>query len=218
MEEELTVKQLMAGIKDRDAEVRAAACQSAGKVGAAAVRPLAKLMAEMDAGLAQLTKGSGAGKDDKEQIAYQLEVGRSAKRGLWVLVRHAGRPGADDERKPVEGRLCNLLGGDQPVAVQREVLWMLSEIGGGPAIQAIRDMPGILENKDLREDARCAVERIPGEAATQALLEALEMSYDDFRLAIAHSLRVRGVEVDKKKYPPQKLVPTGQTEVTPVKG
>ncbi len=216
MEEELTVKQLMAGIKDRDAEVRAAAWQSAGKVGTAAVGPLAKLMAQMDAGLAQLTKGSGSGKDDKEQLAYQLEVGRAAKRGLWVIVRHAGRPGADDEKKPVEGRLCNLLGGDQPLAVQREVLWMLSEIGGRRAIEAIRNMPGILENKDLREDARCAVERIPGEAATQALVEALENSGDDFRLAIAHSLRVRGVEVDKKRYPPQKLIPMQQTKVVPV--
>lgn len=193
MDEELTVEQLIAKIKDSNPEVRAAAWQNAGKCGAAAVPALARVITHED-----------------------MEVARAAKRGLWVLVRYVGRPGADDERKPVVDRLCKLLGEDQPVAVRREVLWMLSEIGGDEAVEAIRNMPGILENKDLREDARCAVERIPGKAATDALLEGLEASMDDFRLALAQSLRVRGVEVDKKRYPPQKLVPTKQTTVEPV--
>ena len=193
MEEELTVEQLIAKIKDSDPKVRAAACLSAGKCGAAAVPALAGVMTH-----------------------EETEVARAAKRGLWVLVRYVGRPGADDERKPVVDGLCKLLGEDQPVAVRREVLWMLSEIGGDEAVETIRNMPGILENKDLREDARCAVERIPGEAATRALMDGLEASMDDFRLALAQSLRVRGVEVDKKRYPPQKLVPTKQTQVEPV--
>ena len=218
MDEELTVQQLIAKIKDRDAQVRAAAWQNAGSVGAAAVRPLAGLMGQMDAELAQSAKGgSGTDKDDKEAIAYNLEVRRAAKRGLWVIVRHVGRPGAEKERRPVAGRLCRLLLDDQPVAVKREVLWMLSEIGGAQAVAAIREMPDILEDRGLREDARCVVERIPGREATDALLDALEGSTDDeFRLAIAHSLRVRGVEVDKKRYPPQKLIPTKQTKVVPV--
>ena len=33
---------------------------------------------------------------------------------------------------------------------------------------------------------------------------------------IAHSLRVRGVEVDEERYPPQKLIPMKQTKVVPV--
>lgn len=206
MEEELTLEQLIAKIKDRDGKVRAAAWLSAGPVGAAAVKPLAALMAEMQA------EAPGAG---KEESAYRLEVGRAAKHALWAIVRHAGRPGADDEKRPVVDRLCGLLGGGQPAAVQREVLWMLSEIGGDGAVDAIRWIPGILENKEIREDARCAVERIPTDSATQALLEGLEASGDDFRLALAQSLRLRGVDVDKKRYPPQKLVPTKQTEVKP---
>ena len=193
MDEELTVEQLIAKIKDSDPEVRAAAWLSAGKCGAAAVPALARVMTH-----------------------EEMEVARAAKRGLWVVVRYVGRPGADDERKPVVDRLCKLLGEDQPVAVRREVLWMLSEIGGDEAVEAIRNIPGILENKELREDARCAVERIPGEAATRALMDGLEASMDDFNLALAQSLRVRGVEVDKKRYPPQKLVPTKQTTVEPV--
>jgi hypothetical protein len=216
MEEELTVEQLIAKLKDRDARVRAAAWQGAGKVGAAAVRPLANLMAEMDAQLAHLTKQPGA---EKNQIAYQLEVGRAAKHGLWAIIRYVGRPGAGDEKRPVVDRLCSLLGGggvpSGSPAVLREVLWMLSEIGGDEAVDAIRNIPGILEDKEIREDARCAVERIPGEAATQALWDGLQAASDDFGLAIAQSLRLRGAEVDKEKYPCQKLVPTRQTKVQP---
>lgn len=215
--EELTVEQLIAKIKDRNADVRAAAWQGAGELGAAVVQPLAALMAEMDAELAQLAKGSGTGKEDKEEIGYKHEVGRAAKRGLWVVVRHVGRPGADQEKGPVVDALCRLLLGNQPALVKREVLWMLSEIGGPQAVAAIRDIPDILDNRDLREDARCAVERIPGKEAIEALIEALENAADrEFRLAVAHSLRVRGVEVDKKRYPPQKLIPMKQTKVVPV--
>jgi len=217
MEEELTLEQLIGKIKDRDDKVRAAAWQSAGKVGAAAVKPLADLMTEMDAEVARLTKSSGTARDE---IAYNLEVGRAAKHALWAIVRYVGRPGADDEKRPVVGALCRLLGGGRVpsgwAAVLREVLWMLSEVGGDEAVNAIRNIPGILEDQQIREDARCAVERIPGQAATQALLDGLEGASDDFRLAIAQSLRVRGAEVDKEKYPSQKLVPTRQTKVQPV--
>lgn len=208
MEEDLTVEQLIAKIKDRDPDVRAAAWLSAGKVGAAAVGPLADLMAEMDAELAQLAKGSGAGKDDKEQMAYLLEAGRAAKHGLWALVRHVGRPGAEDERKPVVGRLCNLLGGDQPVAVQREVLWMLSEIG---ADESVGPIARLLGHKDLREDARCALERLGGDKAVAALKAALAAAPDDFKMNIAQSLRARGVTVGA--LPCRKLVPTRKTRV-----
>jgi len=212
MEEELTVEQLIAKIKDRDDKVRAAAWQSAGKVGAAAVKPLADLMAEMAAQLARPADNSGTAKDE---IAYKLEVGRAAKHALWAIVRYVGRPGAGDEKKPVVDRLCRLLGGGQPSVVIREVLWMLSEIGGDEAVDAIRQIPGLLEDKEIREDARCAVERIPGDAATQALWDGLQAASDDFNLAIAQSLRVRGAEIDKEKYPSQKLVPTRQTKVQP---
>jgi hypothetical protein len=112
--------------------------------------------------------------------------------------------------------LIGLLAEGQPDGLRSEVLWMLSEIGGDETVTAIREIPGILENKVLREDARCCVERIPGEAAVAALKEALEAAPDDFKLAVAQSLRARGVPVDEKKYPCVKLVPAKQTEVKPV--
>jgi hypothetical protein len=143
-----------------------------------------------------------------------LEVARAAKNALWKIVRHAGRPGADEEQKAVESELCELLGDDQPVPVRREVLWMLSEIGGDLAVESIRQMPNILDNQDLREDARCAVQRIPGDAAIAALKDGLDYAPDDFKPALAAALRARGVEVPG--IPDGKLVPTKQTKVTPV--
>ena len=184
------VGKLIAAIKDPDDKVRSAAWVDAGQYGAAAVRPLADVMT-----------------DDR------LEVARAAKRGLWTVVRHVGRPGADQERQQVEAALCGLLGDDWSDTVRREVLWMLSEIGGDDAVEAIRDIPDILERKGIRDDARCAVERIPGDLAVQTLEEALEFAPEDFQSSIAQSLRARGIEVDEQAYPCQKLVPTKETKV-----
>ena len=189
--EELNVEELIAQITGGDENVRAEAWQGAGKYGAPAVKPLAKLVTHTE-----------------------LEVGRAAKRAMWKIVRHAGRPGADEERKAVEYALCRLIGPEQPAAVRREALWMLSEIGGTMTIEAVRDLPGILEDKEIREDARCCVERIPANAAVWALQDGLDAAPEDFRIPLAQSLRVRGVEVPG--LPCQKLVPTKQTQVKPV--
>jgi HEAT repeat protein len=189
--EELNIEELIAKIKDADDKVRCAAWLGAGKYGAAAVAPLAEVMA-----------------------TGELEVARAAKRGLWVVVRHVGRPGADKEKQPVVAALCGLLGDEVPVGVRREALWMLSEIGGDEAVQAIADMDNILENKELREDARGAVERIPGQFAVDTLQMGFNAAPEDYKINMAQSLRARGVEVPG--YPCQKLVPTKQTEVQPV--
>ena len=45
------------------------------------------------------------------------------------------RPGANNAKMAVVAKLCGLLGADQPVSVRREVIWMLSEIGGFRAIK-----------------------------------------------------------------------------------
>jgi len=191
MDEELTLDLLIARLQDPDDKVRAAARDAAGPVGAAAVVPLAKLMAE-----------------------GELEISRAAKRALWVIVRHVGRPGADDEKGPVISKLFKLLDDDQPVAVRREALWMISEIYTG--CQGLGRVRRLLDDKELREDARCCLQRQPHEYATVHLQDALEKATDDFKYALASALRARGVEVDPKKYPCQKLVPTKQTQVKPL--
>jgi len=182
------VDELIAGLKNTSDKVRTEAWLGAGKAGAEAVEPLAKVMTD-----------------------NELEVARAAKRALWKIVRHTGRPGADDEKRAVETKLLGLLGDDQPVAVRREVLWMLSEIGGS---SSIRPIARLMRNKELREDARMALERIPINRAVRALRASFKTAPEDFKTNIAQSLRKRGEEVEG--YPCQKLVPKKETNVKPL--
>jgi len=178
------VNDLIEKIKSPDDKVRGPAWQSAAPLGAPAVKPLAEVA---------LT-------------STEMEVARAAKRALWKIVRQAGRPGADKERKAVEAELVPLLTAGEP-NVRREFVWMLSEIGGDASVQPLA---ALLADKDLREDARAALQRIPGGKSLSALKSALKTAPVDYRPAIAVSLRVRGVKV--KEYPDQKLVPTRPKE------
>jgi len=182
------VRDLVAKIKDSSPEVRTQAWLGAGDVGADAVQPLSKVMTDDD-----------------------LEVARAAKRALWQIVRHAGRPDAEGQKRAVVSKLIGLLGDDQPVAVRREVLWMLSEIGPR---RRIKPIAGLLADADLREDARMVLERIPGKASVTALKAALKDVPEEFKPNVAQSLRRRGVKVSG--YPCVKLVPSKQTGVKPL--
>lgn len=183
------VYNLMSRIRDDDAKVRTEAWQSAGQVGALAVKPLAGAMTNKD-----------------------LEVARAAKRGLWKIVRHVGRPKAGNMKRAVTDKLVELLGDDQPVPVRREVLWMLSEIGGRKSIKPIA---ALLSNRELREDARMSLQRIPGRGAVAVLRAGLINANDDFKLNIAQSLRQRGVKVPGLDC--IKLIPTKKTNVKSLK-
>jgi len=183
------VERLIGKIKDSSEKVRTEGWLSAGEVGAPAVEPLAKVMTDKD-----------------------MEVARAAKRALWKIVRHTGRPRAVKEKRAVQTELLELLGDDQPVSVRREVLWMLSEIG---TFKAVKPIAALLSNKRLREDARMALERIPSRSAVRALRAGLKAAPEDFKLNIAQSLRKRGADVPG--LPCVKLVPTKKTNVKPVR-
>ncbi len=179
-----SVADLLARIQNTDDAVRGPAWQNAGPVGAPAVVPLGELMTHAD-----------------------FEIARSARRAIERIVRHAGRPGADAEREAVATELARLL--RHPAAlVRRHALWMLSEIGGRSEVPSMAEL---LSDPEVREDARCALERIPDRAAIRALRRALRGAPEDFQYALAHSLRVRGVAVEG--YPSRKLVPTKPTRV-----
>ncbi|MHC4461657.1 MAG: HEAT repeat domain-containing protein [Planctomycetota bacterium] len=183
------VNKLIEKIKDKSDSVRAEAWLSAGEVGAPAVKPLAAVMTDKD-----------------------LEVARAAKRGLWKIVRHVGRPGAGNEKRAVVAELISLLNDNQPTPVRREVLWMLSEIGRNKSVEAVA---ALLSNRELREDARMVLQRIPGRKSIAALRAGLKAAPRDFKINIAQSLRQRGVKV--RRFPCVKLVPTKKTNVKPVK-
>lgn len=183
------VEELIEKIKDKNDKARAEGLLRAVEVGAPAVKPLAKVMGNKD-----------------------VEVMRAAKRALWKIVRHVGRPGARNERRAVSAALIRVLGDDQPASVRREVLWMLSEISPRNSVKPIA---ALLSNKELREDARMVLQRIPGRQSLAALKNGLKAAPEDFKLNIAQSLRKRGVNVPDLAC--VKLVPTKKTNVRPVK-
>ena len=179
-----TVNDLVARIKSKDDSIRGPAWQTAESAGAPAVRPLAEVMTDPD-----------------------FETARAAKRALYRIVRHAGRPGAKHEAEAVTGELVLVLG-SASARVRCEAVWMLSEIAGDRAVMA---MATLLADPEAREDARCALMRLSGRKATSALRSAFAKAPEEFKYALAESLRERGIKVNG--YPSQKLVPSRKTTV-----
>jgi len=179
-----TVETLMAQLRSADENVSGAAWQSAGPCGAKAVPGLGALMAEEN-----------------------FEVARTAKRALMNVVRYAGRPGAEKEARAVQKELVQLLKSKQAV-VRKEALWRLSELGDAKAVTA---MAALLNDKEAREDARCAIIRMPREAALGAFKRAFNSTPDDFKYALADSLRLLGTP--QAGFPSRKLMPNAKTDV-----
>jgi hypothetical protein len=186
--EELTLDLLMEKIQSSNDAERAAARDGAGPVGAKAIAPLAKVAA-----------------------TGELEIARAANRAMQNVVYYAGRPGAEGEAKAVAAELLKLLGDDQPLQLRRDVLWMTWQIANGEAVEPVA---ALLSHAELGEDARMALERLPGDKATAALQAALASAAEADKPALAHSLRVRGVEVPG--VPDLRLKPVKKTSVQPV--
>lgn len=185
-DETASVDSLISQLKNKDDNVRGPAWRQAGSYGARAVKPLAELIGHPD-----------------------LETDRAARRALAQIVHEAGQPGHSGQAKAVSAELAQLLS-TQSTPIQSEALWLLSEIAGDAAVAA---MANLLSNPQVREDARCALTRLPGRAATKALRRALISAPDEFKPALAQSLRVRGVRVDG--FPSQKLKPGSKGRETP---
>ncbi|MDY0166882.1 MAG: hypothetical protein RBS80_10085 [Thermoguttaceae bacterium] len=191
MNEQLTLEMLVEQIQSGDDNVRAAARDNAGQVGAAAVAPLAKIACDSD--------------------PEKFEIARAANRAMQNVVYHAGRPGASDEAKAVSAELIKLVSAEPPLQFRRDVMWMVWQIAGP---EAVGPVAALLGNADLRDDARMCLEGLPAAEAVDALRAGLKAAPDDFKPAMAHSLRKRGVETPG--VPDLRLVPTKQTSVTPV--
>lgn len=149
-------------IKSSDANVRYAAWRSAGPMGAQAVAPLADLMASADKGVAKAAQGA-----------------------LQAIVHHAGRPGASREARAVSEELLKVAASNRPRLVRADALNWLGMIGDGRIVSGIAKLLG---DAELREDARMALERIPGREAQRALERALQTAPADFKPNIEQSL------------------------------
>jgi HEAT repeat protein len=182
-----SVEELLARLRGQDEEIRTQAWHGAGPLGAAAVDPLIRLLRDAD-----------------------VEVARAAGRALWRIVRHASRPGARSEREAIEGLLVAALDtASEPIG--RQALWMLSEIGGEACLEAVAKR---LTDAALRDDARCVLQRIPGSRSLRTLKNALRAAPDDFKPAIADSLRARGEKVTGA--PSRRRIATKQTTVVEI--
>ena len=179
------IQEIIRLIKSPDENVAGATWQSCYAHGAPLVQPLAGLLTDSN-----------------------FEVARNAKRALYKIVRYAGRPGAEKEAAAAEKELIECLRHPSAV-VRRQALWLLSEIAGD---SAVKPMATLLSDPEVREDARCALLRIPGQEPLRALRAGLKDAPEDFRFALADALRSRGETIDG--YPSRKKVPVKQTSVT----
>jgi HEAT repeat protein len=176
------VTDLLTNLKSDDLAVRTAAWQSAGQAGPEAFQPLAELAAT----------GS-------------LEVGRAACRAMWQIVHSVGAPGGHGKQQACQ-QLVALLAADRTAGLRRDVLWMLSELSDGGSDVAV--VAALLTDPQLREDARCVLQRLPGDEAVAALKAGFAAAPEEFKYALADSLRRRGQQVDG--YASKKMVPVRQ--------
>jgi HEAT repeat protein len=79
-----------------------------------------------------------------------------------------------------------------PVGVRRDILWMLSYIADA---RQVPQLARALQDWDVREEARAALERNPSPKATEVLIEALNDQFGPrFRVGIVNTLARRGGE------------------------
>jgi hypothetical protein len=162
------LKEVLKDIQSQDMNDWYKATQEAGPQGHTAVRPLADLMKL----------------DDRTK-------GRAAKLSLQAVVNTAAAPGNEAERKLVAAELVKVASATSyPRTVRSDALYWVGLIGGS------EDVPGIaklLADRMIREDARMALERIPGDESLQALQKAESSGATDFRKNIAQSLHNRAL-------------------------
>lgn len=174
-------ERLLERIRSPDVEVRYAARFEAPRVGAEAVQPLAGLIDET----VQPAGGS------EEARRYRREVALTAKAALENIVHSAGGPGAAGEREAVAAKLAELLSSEITAKAKIEILHLVAFVAGDahvPAVAHLLDDP----DRNVRETARIALERIPGKAATRALVAAAQRASDEARPALLVAIGRKG--------------------------
>lgn len=113
-----------------------------------------------------------------------------ARRTLEAIAYRSTRPGAEAERAAVERALIAVAQSQRPTAVRRFAIRLLCLVGRGASVPALATL---LEDAELREPARCALEKIPDPAATQALVKAATAAREPaWKAALVKGLGARG--------------------------
>jgi len=159
---EADVTEFIHQLSSEDAGTRQAACERATEVGVAAIAPLGALVG-----------------------GENRPVAKAARLALEMIVAHATRPGADEERAAANDALIGLIQEGQPAPTRQYAIRLLGDAGNEKAVAALAELLG---DEEWRERARWALERIASPAAAQALLKAVEGAPGEFRAALIHSL------------------------------
>lgn len=160
------VNALLEQLQSPDANTRQAAVEGLAKVGATAVPQLFKLM----------------GGENPTAALW-------AKKAVTAMAHHAARPGAEKERRAMAAALVAQAKSDANADVRSFAVEMLSFVGKGDVVPALA---ALLKEKDLREMARWALERIPGRRATEAIAKAVASADVEFKVALIKTLGARG--------------------------
>ncbi|HSZ55181.1 MAG TPA: hypothetical protein VK797_05940 [Tepidisphaeraceae bacterium] len=162
------LKQVLKEIQSQDAGDWYKATQEAGPLGPEAVKPLADLMKL----------------DDRTK-------GRAAKLSLQAVVHTAATPGNEEQKKAVAIELLKFASiTSYPRSVRSDLLYWVGMVGGP---QQVPGLARLLNDRIIREDARMALERIPGDESLQALQKAAASGPTDFRKNLAQSLHNRAL-------------------------
>lgn len=162
------VSDLVAGLK-ASGEARIAAQKAAGPAGARAVSPLAELMESADP-----------------------DVVKAAAAALHNVAHYAARPEASaEERAAVAAELAKVVGPERGEKVRREALYLVGLTGGDPEVPLVA---GQVKDAAVAEEAIAALERLPGDAPTDALVDALTFTSDATQLRVIAALGARGAK------------------------
>jgi HEAT repeat protein len=153
----------LADIRSNQADVRFAAWRSAGEQNADVIPELAAIASSTDAG-----------------------VRKAALEAMTTLTHSVGKDEAGQKRSQVGSALVGVAISDRnSTYVRGQALRLLSLLGGDDAVAAAVKL---LSSPDLREEAVYCIERIPGAAATKALVAAYGPAPSDFKPRILAAL------------------------------
>lgn len=157
---------VLTGLRSDDRMIRDLAKAASVSLGAPMVAPLLDLMSE--------------GRSKPVSTAEEV---------LFAVVADASVPGDEDRRRAVAGVLGEQVTAAVSDRARAYAARMLGLVGGGET--AIAELVSALGDAATRDPARGALERMPGEEATRALLAALPRVATEARPDIVHSLGVR---------------------------
>jgi HEAT repeat protein len=118
-------------------------------------------------------------------------VRRAAEEALKNMVHSVGKDPAAPKRPAVVRQFIALTADGHPTWVRTIALRHLSLIGGDETVPAAAKL---LRSADLQEEAVFCLERIPGKAATQALMAAGPEVSDAFKPRVLAALGHRGAD------------------------